>query len=1084
MLVTAFYPLAALAFDINWEGMIISVVGGIIRIITKLLSWILSLFLDLLVWVASYNHFVDNQAPTAVDIGWRLIRDLANMMFIVIILIMSFGTILKLQTYHAKSMLGKFIIMVFLVNFSKTIAGFFIDFAQIVMMTFVNAFKDTAALDMAIGMQLDKFANTEGSGDISNMDLMNVLTAMLLTVALLAVACGVVIAMTVILVFRIIMIWILVIFSPIAYVCQLLPQTKKYATQWWEQFGKYLVVGPVMAFFLWLSLSIVIQMARSPVDIRGGGGFEEPKEADKQADTSGPEYESYGPTQISSAQAMFNYVIAIALLWAGLTMTQQMGVMGGSIAGKMQSGLQAMGKKIVKAPLKGGGWAYSTFARKMKAGKLFGGDPTKGKPGFGYGVEINPANLWKKFRGGQERRKREEEILGSRGAGEQLRKGGWRGFVAGAGSSGHYETYFRGLGYKEGFKQLAGRGSRESVEAKKKTAEAKTKEAKEMEEAAEQENRPDVARQILKNEADDKALDLQDAQQEHDELSGEDLKKRREEVEMGLGKLDKMDITNAPQIRQLEEQLKEIEKEEEDLKSPEKTARKTELEGVIAKLSGDTGEVAQAKKRLEDFNSNKGTQDAEAKRILDERISKRQSAMDHIAGGGFSDEQRRVKEQEKIDINLRLDGLNSDLQEAKDVGADTGGLESMIEEAKKNQEAVEQELADDKDGEAVVTGEEKDTAEIDRLDAENTKDQEARDMDYLTEDKREGLRAEAQEAKKIAKTAQEDYLAEAAAAPRDLEDRLELYGGISERAKLFNTSNEYELMSLYENAKDRNNVVDMMAIATQATRVGHANELLNNQKAKNDYYYDERTDKFMNENEWKDNGRQGELIIKKDNNLDSDAMGMHALIRDDFEPRIGRQAAFEFENDIATMAQGIHHWTYAQTNSADPTGMFTQRGLTEWNNAVATERGKVDFEKRDREGNRLAIGSENWVDPNDHSKGRYFKMHDYAIKEMVENWRRSMMIVDRNRQNQSKVNSVNQDQSFIYKVIEDHIKQTVSADLLPQALDEYRRKYLKPIMGGKEGGMTSQIDQEQIRIISRQLGLEAEQSRIRRARGY
>jgi len=61
------------------------------------------------------------------------------MSFILILLIIAFATILRQESY-SKKLLPKLLIMAVLINFSRTIFGLLIDFSQVIMLTFVNAF--------------------------------------------------------------------------------------------------------------------------------------------------------------------------------------------------------------------------------------------------------------------------------------------------------------------------------------------------------------------------------------------------------------------------------------------------------------------------------------------------------------------------------------------------------------------------------------------------------------------------------------------------------------------------------------------------------------------------------------------------------------------------------------------------------------------------------------------------------------------------------------------------------------------------------------------------------------------------------
>jgi hypothetical protein len=70
----------------------------------------------------------------------------------------------------------------------------------------------------------------------------------------------VVAAMVGMLIMRIIMIWVYVVLSPLAYLLSAFPGGQKYASQWWGDFTKNLIVGPVLAFFIWLSFASMVDL--------------------------------------------------------------------------------------------------------------------------------------------------------------------------------------------------------------------------------------------------------------------------------------------------------------------------------------------------------------------------------------------------------------------------------------------------------------------------------------------------------------------------------------------------------------------------------------------------------------------------------------------------------------------------------------------------------------------------------------------------------------------------------------------------------------------------------------------------------
>jgi hypothetical protein len=88
--------------------------------------------------VLSYQNFIGSEAVIQ---GWVIVRDLSNMFFVVILLVIAFATILHIENYNYKKWLPKLILMAVLINFSKTICGLLIDVAQIVMLTLLTLLK-------------------------------------------------------------------------------------------------------------------------------------------------------------------------------------------------------------------------------------------------------------------------------------------------------------------------------------------------------------------------------------------------------------------------------------------------------------------------------------------------------------------------------------------------------------------------------------------------------------------------------------------------------------------------------------------------------------------------------------------------------------------------------------------------------------------------------------------------------------------------------------------------------------------------------------------------------------------------------
>ncbi|USN53675.1 MAG: type IV secretion system protein [Candidatus Nomurabacteria bacterium] len=312
--------------------------------VVQFLANVLIVVINILVAVAQYNGFIN--AP-AVEKGWVIVRDLSNMFFIVFLLIIAFGTIFKIEAYRYNRILGKLVIFAFLINFSKFVAGFWIDIGQVIMLTFVNGFKDAAAGNLASGLGLDKTLELSNS-PLQNIDITSkaLYGAIILALILLGIAVVVTLIITVLLLYRIVMLWILIVFSPLAFLTRIFPNTTKYSDQWWGEFNKNIIVGPVLAFFLWLSLTVI---ATSNGNLATDFQSVSTQETTGLLGTANEAGEGTGQTisaaitTIGESDRLLSYMITIGLLLGSLQAAQQLGAAGGRWAGSMSEKLKTGG---------------------------------------------------------------------------------------------------------------------------------------------------------------------------------------------------------------------------------------------------------------------------------------------------------------------------------------------------------------------------------------------------------------------------------------------------------------------------------------------------------------------------------------------------------------------------------------------------------------------------------------------------------------------------------------------------------------------------------------------------------------------
>lgn len=344
---------------LNWTLDILS------SVLLYVAEWFIKLtifILKFVIEVAGYNGYIDSPA---VIVGWVMVRDVVNMFFVVILLVIAFGTILGLQSYEWSKLLMKLLLAAVLVNFSRIIAGVVIDVTQVVMITFINGVAATA------GGNLINMFNLQGMAKLTSGTELTGGSKFLASVAALTFSGMMMMTMAVylfMLMARMVMLWILIVLSPLAFVLKVLPQTEKFGTDWWKEFSGNAIGGPVIAFFLWLAF-VTAGSGTIYNDIEANSAV--PPGSKLSAPTAMSEAGQIGTTattgitDIMSWASMANFFIAIGMLLAGAKTAQSLGAAGAGAMSKVGD----FGKKIamVASGARAGMWAGRGVMKGAKA---------------------------------------------------------------------------------------------------------------------------------------------------------------------------------------------------------------------------------------------------------------------------------------------------------------------------------------------------------------------------------------------------------------------------------------------------------------------------------------------------------------------------------------------------------------------------------------------------------------------------------------------------------------------------------------------------------------------------------------------
>lgn len=215
--------------------------------LAALVSWAITTLIDIPVLPGGEGtpHFVTE--------GWKLTRDLVNLLFLIVLVFIGFATILRLQSYEMKKTLPMLLIMALLINFSGTLVGLIVDIANIITNFFVSGISHVS-WDM-----MDTWKGAKGGGGSTSA----LMSYHLSRIAFYSIASFVYLSIIAVFFLRIIVLWVLVILAPFAFAAYILPSTRSTSTKWMSALIQWAFVGVPLSFFILLS-ALTLEGGSSP----------------------------------------------------------------------------------------------------------------------------------------------------------------------------------------------------------------------------------------------------------------------------------------------------------------------------------------------------------------------------------------------------------------------------------------------------------------------------------------------------------------------------------------------------------------------------------------------------------------------------------------------------------------------------------------------------------------------------------------------------------------------------------------------------------------------------------------------------
>ncbi|MFH1841260.1 MAG: hypothetical protein ABH800_00555 [Candidatus Nealsonbacteria bacterium] len=294
----------------------IFLVGSVFGILALVFSSFFSLSVIISQWVMNISTKIPITTGWAYDYGWILVRDLANIIFIIMLSIIGIATILRIKEYQFQKTLPALIIVALLINFSPIVVGLVVDIFNVL----TNFFLDSSAFGKAfspITTMLTDYSrqmfSSIVSSEVSIAEFAGTVFGLAAVGGYFLFGSFVFLIIALIFMLRVIAFWVLLILAPLAFISYVLPKTRNLFQMWWTQLIQWGIIGFTTAFFIYLSSHLLANTNKFlKIEDLGDSlsGFD------------------YGIVQLITR--ILPYVIALVFLLIGIILGLSTGAMGAS----------------------------------------------------------------------------------------------------------------------------------------------------------------------------------------------------------------------------------------------------------------------------------------------------------------------------------------------------------------------------------------------------------------------------------------------------------------------------------------------------------------------------------------------------------------------------------------------------------------------------------------------------------------------------------------------------------------------------------------------------------------------------------
>lgn len=257
------------------------------------LAWIFGAFIAVEAWLIGVVLNINSgiMQTSFVQTGFSISLSVANLAFVLGIIVIALATILRIENYSIKKMLWKLVVMAILVNFGLVIMAPIVGFSNSLTQYFLNCINPAGggctqttssvssfnnfAQTMAgkfnpqamfagvpnptqgTGIKTAPFGLITGAADIPIGAALVPLFSLVFTVVDFVLIVFVLGAFIVMLMIRYIYLAILAILLPFAWASWVFPSFSSMYSKWWNKFLQWTFFAPIFMFFLYLALATI-----------------------------------------------------------------------------------------------------------------------------------------------------------------------------------------------------------------------------------------------------------------------------------------------------------------------------------------------------------------------------------------------------------------------------------------------------------------------------------------------------------------------------------------------------------------------------------------------------------------------------------------------------------------------------------------------------------------------------------------------------------------------------------------------------------------------------------------------------------